>query len=132
MRRESVLSCKNGAMTTPRPVAEAENRLEKFNAERGRIVELVARRVVDARLAAAAYGEAGSLEYVLNEVAFSEIRRYESSRSKDAARKLARWRDLAVRLGRMSPDEARRELESLVRHYAGDIAGNFNARVYRF
>ncbi len=119
-------------MTTPRRVAEAENRLERFNAERGRIVDQVTHRVVDARAQAARAGEERSLEYVLNDVAFSEIKRYEGSRSKEAARKLARWRELAARLGRLSAEDARRELEELVRHYAADIAGNFNPRVYRF
>jgi glycerol-3-phosphate O-acyltransferase len=119
-------------MTTPRPVAEAENRLERFNAERIGIVEQVTDRVVGARVEAARGGEEQSLEYVLNEVAFSEIKRYEGSRSKDAARKLSRWRELAGKLGRLSPEDARRELETLVRQFAQDVAGNFNPRVYRF
>ena len=115
-----------------RRVAEAENRLERFNTERDRIVATVSRRVVQDQVRRAQSGEEGSLEYVLNDVAFSEIRRYESARTKDGTRKLARWREFAARLGRMSADDKRRELERLVTSYATDIVGNFNPRVYRF
>ncbi len=116
---------------SPREVAEAENRLERFNSERDRIIATVRRRVVDSHVRAAEASPDSSLEYVLNDVAFSEIRRYEKSRGKEAQKKLAKWRDLALRLGRMSEAEKRRELEQLVNWHASDIAGNFNPKVYR-
>jgi glycerol-3-phosphate O-acyltransferase len=64
-------------------------------------------------------------------VAYWEIQRHEGAGS--AGKKaLSRWRDLAHRLARMSEDEKRAELEKLVGHYANDVVGNFNPRVYRF
>lgn len=115
-----------------RPVLEAENRLERFNSERDEIIASVRRRVVEALERAAETGADSSLEYVLNEVAFAEIRRHEKQKSKEGRKKLARWRDLALRLGRMPEAEKHAELERLVGWYAADIAGNFNPRVYRF
>ncbi len=119
-------------MNLPRPVVEAENRLDRFNADRDRIVADVERRVVEARLAAAAAGGDASLEYVLNEVAYSEMRRLEGSKDRNTQRKFQQWHDLANQLGRMSDDEKRERLGALVRSYALDIVGNFNPRVYRF
>ena len=119
-------------LMSPREVAEAENRLERFNGERDRIIATVRRRVVDTLARAASESPENSLEYVLNDVAYAEIRRYEKNRSKEAQKKLASWRDLALRLGRMSEVDKRREVDQLVHRYAADIAGNFNPRVYRF
>jgi glycerol-3-phosphate O-acyltransferase len=119
-------------MSTPRPVAEAENRLVRFNGERDAILSLVTRRVTDSYLTAAEHSSDASLEYVLNDVAYSETQRHEHASSSSGKRALARWRDLAGRLGRLSEGEKRAELERLVDHYARDIVGNFNPRVYRF
>ena len=119
-------------MQDPRLVPEAENRLATFNDERSSIVDQVVRRVVGRKLALAEKRPEHSLEYVLNEVAFAEIKRHEKSGGKDQKKKLARWRDLAHSLGRMSEGERRKELEGLVRYHAQDIAGNFNPKVYRF
>jgi glycerol-3-phosphate O-acyltransferase len=118
-------------MIAPRPVAEAENRLARFNGEREAIVSEVERRVLEGRLAAAERSPEASLEYVLNDVAFSEIKRLENASSKEARRQLARWRELAGRLGRMAQADRRAELERLIARYAGDIVGNFDPRVYR-
>jgi glycerol-3-phosphate O-acyltransferase len=123
---------KAAAMSESRPVARAVNRLERFNAERDRILATVERRVVDRKLAAAVAGGESSLEYVINEVAYSEFRRYEQGTGRDSQHKAARWRELANRLGRMSDAEKRAKLERLVRTYALDIVGNFNPKVYRF
>ncbi|HKE18871.1 MAG TPA: 1-acyl-sn-glycerol-3-phosphate acyltransferase [Kofleriaceae bacterium] len=119
-------------MTRPRPVAEAENRLVRFNGERDAILSLVTRRVTDSHLAAAERSPDASIEYVLNDVAYSEIQRHERDSSPSGRRGAGRWRDLAGRLGRMNEVEKRGELERLVAHYARDIVGNFNPRVYRF
>ena len=119
-------------MTTPRPVVEAENRLARLNADEDRIVADVERRVVEAHVAAAASGSDNSLEYVLNEVAFSEMRRLEKRKDRSGQRRFQHWHDLANQLGRMSEDEKRERLRTLVRGYAVDTVGNFNPRVFRF
>jgi glycerol-3-phosphate O-acyltransferase len=120
-------------MTIARPVKEAENRLARFNAERAVILSEVEERVVQARLADAERRRDASLEYVLNDVAFQEIRRRERGMASAAERKhVGDWRDLARRLGRMSDEEKRTRLTDLVRDYAFDVRGNFNPRVYRF
>ena len=116
-------------MASDRPQAEARNRLEQFNADRERVLAEVGRRVAGRLIVRARGGGDGSLEYVLNDVCVSEIKRLEAARRPDDA---ARWRDLAARLGTMSEEEKRRELERLVDHYGHDVVGNFDPRVYRF
>ena len=117
----------NTAMSSDRPVQEARGRLDGFNADRERVLREVERRVVERLVAQAALGGDQSLEYVVNDVCVSEIRRLEASR-KDAGR----WRELAGRLGAMSQPELIDELRKLVRHYGSDIVGNFDPRVYKF
>ena len=127
-------------MSSGRPVEAAENRLEHFNADRGRLLKDVERRVVE-RLSEAARtaqshavpgtaGHASSLEYVINDVCYQEIRRLEAGSNNDAA--LARWRDLSRRLLGMTDAERIAELRSLVSYYGHDVVGNFDPRVYRF
>jgi glycerol-3-phosphate O-acyltransferase len=117
-------------MGSDRPVREAENRLEKFNADRERLLAEVERRVVARRVVEARAGGDASLEYVLNDVAYCEIRRLEASKAKSAA--IERWRDLSRRLLAMSEADKQDELRALVRHYGHDVVGNFDPRVYRF
>jgi glycerol-3-phosphate O-acyltransferase len=119
-------------MSAPRLVADAENRLARFNGDRDAILADVERRVLAGRLAAAERSPDASLEYVLNEIAFAEIKRLEATGGKQAAKQLGRWRELAGRLGRISASEHRAELEKLIAYYARDIVGNFDPRVYRF
>ena len=124
-------------MASDRPVREAENRLERFNGDRERLLAEVERRVV-ARILASARSESGgpsrdetsSLEYVLNDVAFNEIKRLEATHDKNGA--LTRWRDLSRRLLAMSDAEKEAELREMVRFYGRDVVGNFDPRVYRF
>lgn len=116
-------------MASDRPVREAENRLERFNADREHLLAEVERRVVARKLAEARAGGEASLEYVLNDVAYCEIRRLEATH-KDSA--IERWRELSRRLLAMSEPEKQEELRSLVRHYGRDVVGNFDPRVYRF
>ena len=87
-------------MGTLRPVVEAENRLERFNEDRDRIVGEVQRRIVRRYLAAAKAGEEHSLEYVLNDVAYCELKRHGTPKSRGAHKAVARWRDLAHQLQR--------------------------------
>jgi glycerol-3-phosphate O-acyltransferase len=117
-------------MGSDRPVREAENRLERFNDERERLLAEVERRVIARRVAEARAGGDASLEYVLNDVAYCEIRRLEASGAGDAA--VQRWRDLSRRLLTMTEPDKEEELRSLVRHYGRDVVGNFDTRVYRF
>jgi glycerol-3-phosphate O-acyltransferase len=116
-------------MASERPVREAENRLERFNADRERLLAEVERRVVARKVAEATAGGDASLEYVLNDVAYCEIRRLEGGRKNGG---VDRWRELSRRLLGMSEDEKREELRGLVRYYGRDIVGNFDPRVYRF
>jgi glycerol-3-phosphate O-acyltransferase len=116
-----------------RPLKEAENRLARFNGERSALCEEVERRVMERRLALAARGGDHSLEYVLNDAAYHEIRRLESgASSKEEKKRLADWRELARRLGDIDDAEKRRQTAELVHEYAQDIAGRFDERVYRF
>jgi glycerol-3-phosphate O-acyltransferase len=117
-------------MGSDRPVREAENRLERFNDERERLLAEVERRVVARKVAESRAGGDASLEYVLNDVAYCEIRRLEASGAGDAA--VQRWRDLSRRLLTMAEPDKEEELRSLVRHYGRDVVGNFDPRVYRF
>jgi glycerol-3-phosphate O-acyltransferase len=116
-----------------RPVKEAENRLARFNRERDTLCDEVVRRVMDRRLRAAARGGDHSLEYVLNDAAYHEIRRLESgSAGAGEKKRLPEWRELARGLGTMPDEDKRQRLGALVREYADDVAGRFDERVYRF
>jgi glycerol-3-phosphate O-acyltransferase len=117
-------------MASDRPVREAENRLESFNADRERLLAEVERRVVARKVADARAGGDASLEYVLNDVAYYEIRRLEAANGRSTA--VERWRDLSRRLLAMTDDDKQEALRGLVRHYGRDVVGNFDPRVYRF
>lgn len=117
-------------MGSDRPVREAENRLERFNADREHLLAEVERRVVARKIAEARAGGDASLEYVLNDVAYCEIRRLEAARKDGAA--IDRWRELSRRLLAMTEPDKEDELRHLVRHYGKDVVGNFDPRVYRF
>ncbi|HEY1546629.1 MAG TPA: 1-acyl-sn-glycerol-3-phosphate acyltransferase, partial [Kofleriaceae bacterium] len=121
-------------MASDRPVREAENRLERFNADRERLLAEVERRVVARVVASSKPGTDQSLEYVLNDVAFNEIKRLEASKASKAKNggALDRWRDLSRRLLAMSEAEKESELRELVRFYGKDVVGNFDPRVYKF
>ena len=116
------------ASVPDRPIQEAENRLEHFNSDRERLLAEVERRVVARKVDEARKGGDASLEYVLNDVAFCEIRRHEASRDDAGA---ARWRDLSRKLMSMSDEGKQAELRDLVRYYGHDVVGNFDPRVYK-
>jgi glycerol-3-phosphate O-acyltransferase len=118
-------------MPSDRPVREAVGRLAGFNDDRERLLAEVERRVVGKRLADAERVGDHSLEYVLNDVCYSEIRRLEAAGDK-RRREAERWRDLAGRLRHMTERQKRDELRRLVAHYGKDVVGNFNPRVFRF
>jgi len=116
-------------MASDRPVREAENRLESFNDDRARLLAEVERRVVARKVADARAGGDASLEYVLNDVAYCEIRRLEAGGKTGA---VERWRDLSRRLLAMNEADKQEALRNLVRHYGHDVVGNFDPRVYKF
>lgn len=91
-----------------------------FNDERSFIVEEVVARVSQA---------ARDPLLLLNDAAWCEIRRLEARPGKERA-EYERFRELARSLGRISESERRRRVEEVARHYAKDIAGNFDPRVY--
>jgi glycerol-3-phosphate O-acyltransferase len=93
-----------------------------FNHARDNLVDEVVRRVCDS---------VRDAQLVLNEAAYAEVRRLESS-GKGGGEELDAWRRLARSLGRMSDAELRRELSSLATRLAWDVAGNFDPRVYHF
>jgi glycerol-3-phosphate O-acyltransferase len=114
-------------MELDRPVREAEHRLASFNRDRDRLLHDVERRVQARLVERAAAGGEHSLEYVLNDVAFHELRRVGPGGGPAAER----WRTLSRRLGTMSEADKRRELAGLVAYYGRDIVGSFDPRVYR-
>ena len=114
-------------MASDRPVREAENRLERFNEDRERLLAEVERRVVARRVVEAKQGGDHSLEYVLNDVAYHEIKRLEGKGDG-----VDRWKDLSRRLLGMTDEEKQGELRELVRFYGRDVVGNFDPRVYKF
>ncbi len=91
-----------------------------FNDERSFIVEEVVGRV--------SRGVADPL-LLLNDAAYHKIRRLEARPGGERA-EYERFRDIARTVGRMGDGDRRRKVEELVRHYAHDIAGNFDPRVY--
>src|SRR2546423_15472725 len=101
-------------MASARLAREAKNRLERFNADRERLLAEVERRVVARRVAEAKAGGDASLEYVLNDVAYCEIRRLEASGNGDGT---ARWRELSRRLLGMDGDDKREEPRGVGRDY---------------
>jgi glycerol-3-phosphate O-acyltransferase len=89
-----------------------------FNHAKTGIVDEVVQRVVS--------GTRDPL-LTLNDAAYLELKRLASSHGQEAQE----WRSLARELGRMTDGELRGKLEELARHYAWDVAGNFDKRVYK-
>ncbi len=90
-----------------------------FNAHRASIVDEVVERVV---------AQTKDPLLALNEAAYFETRRLQH----EGGAELAEWRQLASQLGRSTDRELREKLRSYVSHYAWDVAGNFDRRVYKF
>jgi glycerol-3-phosphate O-acyltransferase len=90
-----------------------------FNAARASIVDEVVERVTT---------QTRDPLHKLNEAAYLETRRLQSSGHPE----LSEWRQLAVQLGRLTDAELRERLRHYAERYAWDVAGNFDARVYKF
>ncbi|MCC7542502.1 MAG: 1-acyl-sn-glycerol-3-phosphate acyltransferase [Deltaproteobacteria bacterium] len=100
-------------------------RLFSFNNERDAIVHDVVERVTTGR-------SPGEVERLLADAAYEEIRRLESQRDAEASADLSGWRSRARRIHGMDAGERSAELARAASHYAWDIAGNFDPRVFRF
>jgi glycerol-3-phosphate O-acyltransferase len=90
-----------------------------FNASRSSIVDDVVERITS---------QTKDPLLVLNEAAYLETRRLHSH----GGPQLAEWRHLATHIGRMTDGELRDKLRHYADHYAWDVAGNFDSRVYKF
>ncbi len=97
-----------------------------FNGEREDVIRDVTRRAVEKHGIDRAH-----FEYVLNELAYNEVRRLETQRGDEAREQLPFWRGLVRRIARMSDEEKRATLRTLAERMARDVAGNFDPRVYR-
>src|SRR5262245_12240419 len=91
-----------------------------FNAARSSIIDEVVHRVST---------QTRDPLLSLNEAAYLETKRLQS---KQGHPQLAEWRALASQLGRMTDAELRDKLKHYADHYAWDVAGNFDRRVYKF
>jgi glycerol-3-phosphate O-acyltransferase len=96
-----------------------------FNGERDDIVREVVRRMEDRCVE-----EKLQLDYVLNEVAYEEIRRLEQQRDDEARESLGFWKGSVRRIGKMSEHERKELFRTISERMAKDIAGNFDPRVY--
>lgn len=90
-----------------------------FNAARSSIVDEVVHRVTT---------HTRDPLLTLNEAAYLETKRLHST----GHPAFAEWRGLAAQLGRMTDAELRDRLKHYAEHYAWDVAGNFDRRVYKF
>lgn len=93
-----------------------------FNEQREELVQAVVERVL---------AEARDPVYLLNDAAYHEIRRLESSGGRERD-ELPHWRKLARALGSIDDPGARKLLRDVIEVHARDVAGKFDRRVYTF
>jgi glycerol-3-phosphate O-acyltransferase len=103
----------------------------QFNRHRADIEREVVARTVETFTQWGGVEGARSFQLVLNDAAFHEIHRLERSSGRQVER-LAGWKKLARRIGRMDEGELREELRRLATWYVQDVVGHFDRRVYRF
>ncbi len=96
-----------------------------FNAERDDIVREVVRRMEER-----CETDKLALEYVINEVAYEEVRRLEAQRDDEAKESLGFWKGTVRRVGKMSEKERKELFANIAERMVRDIAGNFDERVY--
>jgi len=94
----------------------------RFNSQRPTLVSQTVDRVVETTR---------DPLHVLNDAAYHETRRLDGTRRPKDQERLAQWRELARRLGKMSPADRLGKLRDLAQGYAEDTAGNFNPSVFR-
>ena len=93
-----------------------------FNDARETIVREVVERVVES---------VTDPLFALNDAAFCEIKRLESSKKRKDVERLSEWQRLARSIGRMTQAERVEKVRELATDYAWDVAGNFDPRVYK-
>jgi glycerol-3-phosphate O-acyltransferase len=104
----------------------------RFNQMRPAIVDEVARRVVDARVAAARAHPDESVAYVLNDLVIHELKRLRRVQPPDTPEDKRRVESIARALASNAPEEQLTALlDAQVRAYAEDIAGSFSVPAYR-
>lgn len=74
--------------------------------------------------------EPQELLYLLSDAANTEVRRLSSQKDAEAELEISAWRKLLRGNGRMSHDERVAALERICARMSGDVAGNFDPRVY--
>jgi len=97
-----------------------------FNSERADIVQAVVRRILERHEADE------SIELIVNDAAYHEVRRLEPRSDEGAHRRLEYWRGIIRRIGRMSSESKQETLREITERMVQDVAGNFDPRVYRF
>ena len=97
-----------------------------FNSERTDIVQEVVRRIMER------YEADESVELIVNDAAYHEMRRLETRTDEGASRGLEYWRSVIRRVGRTSWEGKHETLREITERMAYDVAGNFDPRVYRF
>lgn len=105
------------------PTSPDEPRVYGFNGERDAIVSEVVERITTEQ-------GAGSLELLLSETAHAEVMRLEKQKDDEAREGLSFWRGLLRNLGKLDADARRATLAEITARMAGDVAGNFDPRVY--
>ncbi len=106
-------------------VRPGDPRIYSFNSERPHIIHDLVTRVVQQQ-----GRDPQHLLYRLNDAANTEVRRLSSQRDAEADASLVFWRRLLRGLGKMSDEERRAALKTIVQRMGDDIAGNFDSRVF--
>ncbi|MCO4761036.1 MAG: 1-acyl-sn-glycerol-3-phosphate acyltransferase [Myxococcales bacterium] len=112
--------------------ASRNARIFQFMDEREPIIREVESRVVAEIVDRAASHRDDSLEYVLNEAAFLEMKRLAKGSSKMDLRPYGYWQDIARTIGKADESHKVRILRELAGVYARDVAGKFTPGVYKF
>ncbi|MEW6200951.1 MAG: 1-acyl-sn-glycerol-3-phosphate acyltransferase [bacterium] len=108
-------------------------RLPITEEERGDIIDEVVERVMQEKIEKVESSPDSALEYIINDILYHERRRAASQgNSEEMLAELDFLFTTTKNLKRASEKEKQEMLERIARHYAEDIAGHFNHRVYRF
>ena len=101
--------------------------------ERGEIVRAVTARVVEQRLAAAAASpDSNALEYVINDTLFHEKQRAREEHSDETKAEMDFLKSTTHGLAAADDSKKKSMLEKLAHHYAEDVAGHFDPKVFAF
>lgn len=114
-------------------MSEIEWRIPVSEDERGDIVSKVTDRVVAELMDSVSKSPENELEYIINDVLYHEKQRARSEGYSSEMKEELSFLKSATR-GLSSSDDEKKELmlRKLVQHYAEDIAGHFDKKVYAF